>query len=318
LPSLRAQDVLLIEAQTNTPLGLGPVEWDQAEFDAIQNATRLGVITVEPAGNGGVNLDDPQLGGLFNTAVRDSGAIVVGASSGGALVRSPTSCYGNRIDANGWGSGVVSSGYGDLFAVAGDPRQSYTRTFGGTSAASAMVAGVVAAIVGASRAQLPPTLAAANGPTAVRNALRNQGTVLSGQRIGRRPDLAQLLRALRLERGLHLAAPPRLGTVLQAAITPPFVANASDSWALLAAAQPGNTGLALGNPDPLCQRLLLDPASMTVLLAGPFTVSPAVVPVPIPNQPALVGARFYLQAVTLDVSAAAVCATSGAMGLVAP
>jgi hypothetical protein len=75
-------DVLLIEAQTVGPLGnFVPPEWDQAEFDAISIATAAGIIVVEPTGNGGENLDDPAFGGAFDRAVRDSGALLVGAGA---------------------------------------------------------------------------------------------------------------------------------------------------------------------------------------------------------------------------------------------
>ena len=35
-------DVMLLEAQTRTPLGLGPTEWNQADFDAIQKRDARG------------------------------------------------------------------------------------------------------------------------------------------------------------------------------------------------------------------------------------------------------------------------------------
>ena len=60
-------DVILLEAQIivcglvgcdqNTQDNCGPVEWDQAVFDAIQTATANGFTVVEAAGNGNVNLD---------------------------------------------------------------------------------------------------------------------------------------------------------------------------------------------------------------------------------------------------------------------
>ena len=54
-------DVIVLEAQTDV-CGLGgdnygPVEWDQAVFDAIQTATAYHFTVVEAAGNGNVNLD---------------------------------------------------------------------------------------------------------------------------------------------------------------------------------------------------------------------------------------------------------------------
>ena len=62
-----AGDVILLEAQTivcglvgcnaATQGNCGPVEWDQAVFDAIQTATANRFTVVEAAGNGNVNLD---------------------------------------------------------------------------------------------------------------------------------------------------------------------------------------------------------------------------------------------------------------------
>src|SRR5581483_233105 len=55
-------DVIVLEQQTNVcgqsnSGPLGPIEYHQAEFDAIQAATAAGRIVVEAAGNGGQNLD---------------------------------------------------------------------------------------------------------------------------------------------------------------------------------------------------------------------------------------------------------------------
>src|SRR5438094_2598633 len=70
--------------------------WD-ANFDAIRHATAKGIVVVEAAGNGSMNLDSPIYNRKFDRSVRDSGAIVVGASSSEAL----SSCaanVGSRID----------------------------------------------------------------------------------------------------------------------------------------------------------------------------------------------------------------------------
>jgi serine protease len=140
---------------------------------------------VEAAGNGGVDLDDPAYHGLFERAVRDSGAILVGAST--ATSRAPMcwTNYGSRVDVHGWGEKVVTLGYGDLFA-ASDNRD-YTATFSGTSSAAPMVAGAVASLQGAS-------LAAGKGPVGprvMRELLRSTGTPQadSAKHIGSLPNL---------------------------------------------------------------------------------------------------------------------------------
>ena len=149
-------DVILIELQIGGPdshldcncyacdtFEAVPAEWDPATFDAIRWATANRIIVVEAAGNGGMNLDDPRYQGRFDRAVRDSGAIVVGA----ALAFSPLcfTNYGSRVDLQGEGFSVATLGYGHWAKVNGsDRRQFYTASFGGTSSASAMVAGAVA------------------------------------------------------------------------------------------------------------------------------------------------------------------------------
>ncbi|MFX1518083.1 MAG: S8 family serine peptidase [Promethearchaeota archaeon] len=158
---MEAGDVLLIEAQTGGAHdkdgdGTGdyvPVEWRQAEFDAIAVVTAQGIVVVEAAGNGNENLDKPVYGGKFDRSERDSWAIIVGAGAPPNYyqpVRSRLdfSTYGSRVDVQGWGRLVTTAGYGDLFDGEDDPNQYYTDSFGGTSSASAMVAGAAAILQG--------------------------------------------------------------------------------------------------------------------------------------------------------------------------
>jgi serine protease len=149
-------DAILIEQQAAVcggmcgpdQLGCGPLEWLQEVFDAIATATVLGITVVEAAGNGNVNLDDPRCGGFFNRAIRDSGAIIVGAGDSNTRARLPFSSYGSRVDLQGWGNNVTTAGYEDPFNT-GDIRQWYTSSFGGTSSASPIVIGAALAIQGA-------------------------------------------------------------------------------------------------------------------------------------------------------------------------
>ncbi len=193
---LAAGDVLLVEAQTGGPTGLFvPAEWDAAEFDAISIATAAGIVVVEGAGNGGENLDDPIYGDAFNRGTRDSGAIIVGAGAPPDYGTQPDrsrlefSSYGSRLDAQGWGDDVGSTGYGDLFDGGGDPNQYYTALFNGTSSASAMVAGAAAALQGAALACGPAPLE----PQAIRRQLNWTGSPQQAGPyagfIGPRPDL---------------------------------------------------------------------------------------------------------------------------------
>ncbi len=180
------------------------VENWQAEYDAIFSATARGVIVVEAAGNGSMNLDSPLYGGRFDPAVRDSGAIMVGASEvesgttpSGALSLTTNhepacfSNYGSRVDVHAWGGGIWSLGYGDGESNNGaDERQWYTGSFGGTSGASAIVAGAVAAIQGTRIAAGRTPL----GPADMRRLLVATGTPQAGTgHIGPQPDLSSAL-----------------------------------------------------------------------------------------------------------------------------
>jgi serine protease len=129
-----------------------PVEYGQATYDAIAGATANGTIVVEAGGNGATNLDDSVYGGLFNRMVRDSGAILVGASESNS--RNPTcfTNYGSRIDMHGWGWNVATLGYGNLFNPNNDENQRYTGGFNGTSSASPIVTGAASAVIGVSLA----------------------------------------------------------------------------------------------------------------------------------------------------------------------
>ncbi len=141
---LKAGDVLLLEQQAAGPNGeYVPVEWVPSVYDAIAAASAAGVIVIEPAGNGGANLDSGAYGVPFPSGKADSGAIMVGAGS--ACAGSPKrqrmyfSDFGARVNVQGPGECVVSTGYGDLYN--GGPLAQYTAWFSGTSSASATIAG---------------------------------------------------------------------------------------------------------------------------------------------------------------------------------
>jgi hypothetical protein len=151
---MRFGDVLLLEAQTKLGGSTSPyvpVEAEQAEFDMIRLAAALGVIVVEAAGNGGVNLN-----GLANSAgahfldrtsaaFRDSGAIMVGAGTSAVPhVRRAGSNFGNRVDCYAWGSDVHTAGDGST----GTDPTAYTAIFGGTSSAAAIVGGAALCVQG--------------------------------------------------------------------------------------------------------------------------------------------------------------------------
>jgi hypothetical protein len=224
--SLGAGDIMLLEMHRPGPRfgfqarddqrGYIAVEWWPDDFLAIRRAVLRGVIVVEAAGNGAQDLDDP----FYDTAdpafpatwknpfrgAADSGAIVVGAGAppgglfGADRSRLDFSNFGSRVDCQGWGRGVVTTGYGDLYGGADDAFRTvaYTATFSGTSSASPMVTGAVACLQGVARqrgSQLDPVKA--------RDLLRTTGSPQTiglaggiGQRVGNRPDLSALIAAI--------------------------------------------------------------------------------------------------------------------------
>jgi hypothetical protein len=186
---LRPGDIILLEVHypgprwpgsEQTQFGFIAVEWWPDDLDAIRYAVSKGVIVVEAGGNGGQNLDDPvydtPLPGFpaswrnpFNPANPSSGAVVVGAGNPPAGTHGrnahPTrgepyadrarcyfSNYGARVDAQGWGWEVTSTGYGDLQGGP-NPDLFYTDLFSGTSSASPIVVGALACVQGVLRAR---------------------------------------------------------------------------------------------------------------------------------------------------------------------
>ena len=203
--NLNAGDVLILEGQiasnlsgtgecTNTNQnGCVPMEWNQANFDAILTATQSGVIVIEAAGNGNNNLDNSIYLNRFNRNTRDSGAFLIAATNSTANIqRSGFSNHGTRIDFNAWGQNVASAGlYGNTLFNGGTNR-TYGDGFAGTSSASPIVAGAVASLQGYARATLNQVLTVEQ----VRDILTNTGVPEpAGQQVGVRPNLAQAIPA---------------------------------------------------------------------------------------------------------------------------
>jgi hypothetical protein len=201
-------DILLLQSQGfDSPGGFNawPAEIQRAVFDVIQLATASGISVIEPAGNGnlysqaGNDLDrflskrkrilNPQSGGF-----RDSGAIIVAAATSLPPHRKiGCSNYGNRVDCYAWGENVVTAG--NYPASSGKAVNPYTTCFGGTSAASAIVAGAAVAVQSIAEANLGFRLS----PEKIRNVLSNNalGTTSangrSNDKIGVMPDLKKVI-----------------------------------------------------------------------------------------------------------------------------
>jgi subtilisin family serine protease len=202
------------------------VEWWPDDLAAIRYAVGLGIIVVEAAGNGSQNLDDPiydarspnfptTWSNPFNSANPTSGAVLVGAGNppegthgrdSQASLNEPYvdrarcgfSNYGRRVDCQGWGWEVTSTGYGDLPGGVTDASRWYTDEFSGTSSASPIVTGTLACLQGVLKAAGRPPLTPAQAIQLLRTTGSPQQSAPgrpASQRIGNRPDLRQLITA---------------------------------------------------------------------------------------------------------------------------
>ncbi len=188
--ALDVGDVILIELHAPGPnsngtgqFGYVPMEYWQENFDAIQVITANGRIVCEAAGNGEQNLDDPIYGTTFDPEVRDSGAIMCGAATSSGYPEWFTN-YGARVDVNGWGSSIVTCGYGDL--QGGNEEEWYTSNFGGTSGASPIIVGSVVALQGIIKDSSGTPLDAFS----IRDVLIETGSPQNGvNHVGPRPDI---------------------------------------------------------------------------------------------------------------------------------
>lgn len=226
---LGAGDILLLEIHRPGPnangqgqFGYIAIEWWPDDKAAIDYATAKGIVVVEAAGNGHQNLDDaiydvnPGFPATwrnpFNLANAGTQAVVVGAgnppSGTHGRTQHPTwgevyvdrarcvfSNHGARVDCQGWGWEVTTTGYGDLQGGATQDTW-YTDQFSGTSSASPIVVGAIGSVQGILRAQGVPVLDSARA----RGLLRTTGSAQQDapgrpatQRIGNRPDLRQLV-----------------------------------------------------------------------------------------------------------------------------
>lgn len=204
-PSLptKAGDVIIIEAQSEFTAGgvttIIPVEMLEHNNIAVLTATVRGRVVVEAAGNGDDDLDALAASHPGELATKQTYAIVVGAGSrdargwtrwrqgGGGLGRGTN--YGSRVDCFAAGDAIkVIKPYGTGYGAA-----RYATRVGGTSAATAIVGGIVASLQGIALAGTPSHW---HLSWKIRSWLRdpgNPGAISADQRIGRLPDMRHII-----------------------------------------------------------------------------------------------------------------------------
>lgn len=184
-----AGDIILIELQDPS---LFPIEIVPGVFQLMELATKAGIIIIEPAGNGGFDLDKYKffLNGknIFkrtSTDFKDSGSIMVGAaSSADPHTRMSFSNFGSRIDCYAWGENVETLGN----------KNTYINDFNGTSSASPIITGAAALL----QQHNVETTGNRLTPSEMRNILSDttKGTASANpaqDRIGVMPDLSKII-----------------------------------------------------------------------------------------------------------------------------
>lgn len=171
-----------------------PAEYDLVIWNLTKAASDAGILIVEAAANGSVNLDSPDYASYMNRG--NSGAILVGAGTSDMNhVKLSFSNYGSRVDVQGWGNYVFTSGlYGGYFVIGGDSNQSYNN-FSGTSSATPMVAGCAVVLQSYYHSLTGNYLT----PLEMKNLLINtgipQGNPISGH-IGPLPNMQSAINAI--------------------------------------------------------------------------------------------------------------------------
>lgn len=197
--AMHAGDVLLLEAQTSYPTASGfvPVEVELAVFDAIHFATAQGIVVVEAAANGGVDLDafedanGKQILNRGSADFRDSGAIMVAAASSTMPhQRLGFSNFGSRIDCFAWGQHIDTCGDGWM----GNTTNTYITGFGGTSGASPIITGAALLL----QSLRVASASAKYSPSELRKllsdgALNTKSALPEADRIGVMPNLRAII-----------------------------------------------------------------------------------------------------------------------------
>ena len=170
-----------------------PAEINSVIWDLTAAASNSGIVIVAAAGNGNQNLNSTYYQTYINLG--NSGAIIVGAGTANLLHnRISYSTYGTRVDVQGWGENVLTSGYGDAYIIGSDFNQYYTN-FAGTSSATAMVAGCVAVLQSYHFSLTGSYLTGPQMRTILKDTGIPQGNAASGN-IGPLPNMQAAMQAI--------------------------------------------------------------------------------------------------------------------------
>jgi subtilisin family serine protease len=177
-----------------------PVAADPFTATAVALAVAQGVLVVEAAGNGSVNLD--------TAGIPNDGALWVGALVPATGARASFSNFGSQVQVCSFGQNVTTLGYGDASVGGAQAHERYTNLYNGTSSAAAITSAMIACAIDAWRTTFSAGVPAAplqSSPTGMAtdaatmySALREYVPVGYGgnQFIGLFPDAQSLSRRL--------------------------------------------------------------------------------------------------------------------------
>lgn len=186
-------DIVMLEMQMTGPGGgYGPAEVTKSVWSATKTGTDAGVVVIGAAGNGSQNLDSSAYSSYRSWG--DSGLIMVGAGSNSTKhSKLGFSTYGKRVDVQGWGTGVFTTGYGSFKRIGGDSHQSYSNSFNGTSSATPTVVGAALLI----QSHAKENLGKPYTPAELRKLLKDTGFKQGGgQHIGPLPSVRKAIEAI--------------------------------------------------------------------------------------------------------------------------